>query len=291
MDDGREIVRDRTAVLGFAIGFTVLVGWMTQAGLPAWISPIVIVAALVIFLSLTRAIVDGGLATIVPAIIPLGFTLSTIGTDAIGIAGLVALCFSLVWVGDLLSFMMAPVAHAVRIAHDGERPSQAPHFSALIGAMVLSLVVSVITMIGLGHGYGAANLHQQYFQGFAKYAPDLAATKMQNPTLRNVGGWMWTGVGAVIMGALTFATYLRSWCPLHPLGYMVSPAWIMTSLWLPFLVAWGLKSIVIRAGGLRAYDRSRPIAYGVIIGQIVVAGFWLVIDIATGTTDNRIRVY
>lgn len=291
VDDGREIVRDRTAVLGFAIGFTVLVGWMTQAGLPAWISPIVIVAALVIFLSLTRAIVDGGLATIVPAIIPLGFTLSTIGTDAIGIAGLVALCFSLVWVGDLLSFMMAPVAHAVRIAHDGERPSQAPHFSALIGAMVLSLVVSVITMIGLGHGYGAANLHQQYFQGFAKYAPDLAATKMQNPTLRNVGGWMWTGVGAVIMGALTFATYRLSWWPLHPLGYMVSPAWIMTSLWLPFLVAWGLKSIVIRAGGLRAYDRSRPIAYGVIIGQIVVAGFWLVIDIATGTTDNRIRVY
>ena len=291
VDDGREIVRDRTAVLGFAIGFTVLGGWMTQAGLPAWISPIVIVAALVIFLSLTRAIVDGGLATIVPAIIPLGFTLSTIGTDAIGIAGLVALCFSLVWVGDLLSFMMAPVAHAVRIAHDGERPSQAPHFSALIGAMVLSLVVSVITMIGLGHGYGAANLHQQYFQGFAKYAPDLAATKMQNPTLRNVGGWMWTGVGAVIMGALTFATYRLSWWPLHPLGYMVSPAWIMTSLWLPFLVAWGLKSIVIRAGGLRAYDRSRPIAYGVIIGQIVVAGFWLVIDIATGTTDNRIRVY
>lgn len=291
IDDGREIVKDRTAVFGFVIGCTILVGWMARAGLPVWISAAVVIAALVIFLSLTRAIIDGGLATIVPAIIPLGFTLSAFGTDAIGIPGLVALSFTLIWVGDLLSFMMAPVAHAVRVAHDSEDRVRGPYFTALIGAMVLSFVVSVATMIGLGHGYGAANLHQQYFQGFAKYAPDLAATKMQNPTLPNVGGWAWTGVGAIIMGGLTFATYRFNWWPLHPLGYMVSPAWIMTSLWFPFLVAWALKSIVIRAGGLRAYNRSRPIAYGVIIGQIVVAGFWLLIDVATGTTDNPIRVY
>ncbi len=291
IDDGREIVRDCTAVLGLLIGFSILVGWMTRAGLPIWIAFAVIVSALVIFMSLTRAIVDGGLATIVPAMIPLGFTLSAFGTDAIGTAGLVALSFTLVWVGDLLSFMMAPVAHAVRVAHDEEVRSRGPHFGALLGAMVLSLVVSVTVMISLGHAYGAANLHQQYFQGFAKYAPDLASLKMQNPTQPNTGGWMWTGVGAAVMGLLTFATYRFTWWPLHPLGYMVSPAWIMTSLWFPFLVAWALKSIVIRAGGLRAYDRSRPIAYGVIIGQIVVAGFWLMIDIATGTTDNRIRVY
>ena len=82
-----------------------------------------------------------------------------------------------------------------------------------------------------------------------------------------------------------------NWWPLHPLGYMVSPAWIMGDLWFPFFVAWAVKSLVIRMGGLRAYDRTRPATYGVILGQIVVAGFWLVIDISTGTTDNRIRVY
>lgn len=292
IDDDREIVRDRTAIAGFTIGFLILVSWMAHAGLPAWIALCVVIVALVIFLSLTRAIVDGGLATIVPAMVPLGFTLSAFGTDLLGAAGIVAVSFTLVWVGDLLSFMMAPVAHGIRVAHDGEeKRARGPYFGALIGAMVLSLVVSVVVMISLGHTHGAANLHQQYFQGFAKYTSDIAAQKLQNPTQPDVVGWIWTGAGAAIMGLLTFASYRFTWWPLHPLGYMVSPAWIMASLWFPFFVAWALKSIVVRAGGLRAYDRSKPIAFGVIIGQIVVCGFWLLIDIATGTTDNRIRVY
>ena len=289
--DHREIVTDRNAVLGFGIGTIVVIGWLSSAGLPLWASIVVVGVAFVVFLSLTRAIVDGGLATIVPAMIPLGFTLSAFGTDALGVSGLVALSFSLVWIGDLLTFMMAPAAHAIRITHDSDSRERGTHFLALLGSMVLSLLVSVGVMISLGHAHGAANLHQQYFHGFAKYPADITAQKLQNPTAPNAGGWMWTGVGAAIMGLLTFASYQFSWWPLHPLGYMVSPAWIMRSLWFAFFVAWAIKSLVIKFGGLRAFEQTRPVAYGVIIGQIVVAGFWLVIDIITGTTDNRIRVY
>ena len=75
------------------------------------------------------------------------------------------------------------------------------------------------------------------------------------------------------------------------MGYMVSPAWIMNALWLPFLVAWVLKSVILRFGSLALYNRTRVPIYGVILGQIAVMGFWLVIDLMTGTTGNRIRVY
>ncbi|MEE2753116.1 MAG: DUF6785 family protein [Candidatus Latescibacterota bacterium] len=289
--DGREIISDRNAILGLALGTCILIGWMSRAGLSLGIASTVVIAAYLIFMSLTRAITDGGLATIVPAMIPLGFTLSTFGTDALGAAGLVALCFTLVWSGDLLTFMMGPSAHAIRIAHESEEGSRGPYFGALLGAMVLSLIVSVTTMITLGHEHGAANLHQQYFHGFAKFPADIAAQKLQNPASPNSGGFLWTGVGAVVMGLLTLASYRLNWWPIHPLGYMVSPAWIMSSLWFPFFVAWIVKSLVIRLGGLRAYEKTRPAAYGVILGQIVVAGFWLVIDIITGMTDNGIRVY
>ena len=289
--DGREIISDRNAVLGLAIGTCILIGWMSRAGLSIGIATAVVVAAYVIFLSLTRAIADGGLATIVPAMIPVGFTLSAFGTDALGAAGLMALAFTLVWCGDLLTFMMGPSAHAIRVAHDSDEGRKGPYFEALLGAMVLSLVVSIITMISLGYEHGAANLHQQYFNTFAKFPASITAQKLQNPSLPNTGGFIWTGVGMGVMGLLTLAQYRFSWWPLHPLGYMVSPAWIMGDLWFPFFVAWALKSLVIRLGGLRAYDRSRPATYGVILGQIVVAGFWLIIDLLTSITDNRIRVY
>ena len=291
VQDGREIISDRNAILGLACGTCILIGWMSQAGLSIGIATTVVVAAYVIFLSLTRAITDGGLATIVPAMIPLGFTLSTFGTDALGAAGLMALAFTLVWCGDLLTFMMGPTAHAIRIAHDSEAGRRGPYFGALLGAMILSLVVSVISMISLGHAHGAANLHQQYFNGFAKFPAHITALKLQNPALPNTGGFFWTGVGAVVMGLLTLASYRLSWWPLHPLGYMVSPSWIMATLWFPFFVAWVIKTLVIRLGGLQAYDRTRPATYGVILGQIVVAGFWLIIDIITNTPNNRIPMY
>jgi len=289
--DDREIITDRNAVVGLATGTCIVIGWMSNAGLSPLVATTTVVAAYVVFLSLTRAITDGGLATIVPAMIPLGFTLSTFGTDALGAVGLMALSFTLVWSGDLLTFMMAPSAHAIRIAHDSDEGRRGPYFVALLGAMVVSLVVSVATMISLGHEHGAANLHQQYFNTFAKMPADITSQKLQNPAPPNTGGFFWTSVGMGVMGLLTFATYRFNWWPLHPLGYMVSPAWIMGSLWFPFFVAWSVKSLVIRLGGLQAYDKTRPATYGVILGQIVVAGFWLVIDVLTGTTDNRIRVY
>ena len=285
-----EMISYRRAMMGFALGAAVMAGWLWRSGVPLWIAPVVVVVAFVIFVSLTRAIVDGGLATIVPAMIPLGFTLSAFGTDALGVAGVVAMGFTLVWAGDLLTFMMAPTAHAVRVASD-LRAGQARFFWGLLLAMVCSLVVSVYVMISLGHTHGAANLHRQYFQGFATFPATIAAQKLRNPSLPNLGGWVWTAVGALVMAVLTLGLYRFPWWPLHPLGYMVSPAWIMNSLWFPFLVAWVLKSLVMKFGSMDLYRSSRMLIYGVILGQIVVAGFWLVIDVLTGTTGNRIRVY
>lgn len=285
-----ELVSYRQAVWGLIAGWGVMTCWLWQTGVPQWIAPVVVFIAFVVFFSLTRAIADGGLATIVPAMIPLGFTLSAFGTDALGVSGVVAMGFTLAWCGDLLTFMMAPTTHAVRVADEVKAGKRRFALSLLL-AMVISLFASVWTTLALGYRHGAANLHQQYFQGFAQFPARIAAQKLRNPSLPNVGGWMWTIVGAVVMAGLTMASYRFAWWPLHPLGYMVSPAWIMNSLWFPFLVAWALKSFILRFGSLALYNRTRVPIYGVILGQIAVMGFWLVIDLITGTTENRIRVY
>ena len=285
-----ELMNYRQAVWGLLLGWAVMACWLWQTGVPLWIAPVVVLVAFVVFVSLTRAIADGGLATIVPAIIPLGFTLSTFGTDALGVGGVVAMGFTLAWCGDLLTFMMAPTTHAVRIA-DEVKAGKTRFALGLLLAMVVSLIASVWMTLVLGYRHGAANLHQQYFQGFAQFPARIAAQKLRNPSLPNVGGWMWTGVGVVVMAGLTMASYRFTWWPLHPLGYMVSPAWIMNALWLPFLVAWILKSLILKFGSLALYNRTRIPIYGVILGQIAVMGFWLVVDLITGAVGNQIRVY
>jgi hypothetical protein len=288
--DRGEMISYRWSFWGLVFGWCVMIGWLWQTGIPLWISAVIVLIAFVVFVALTRSVTDGGLATIVPAMIPLGFTLSAFGSEALGLAGVVAVGFTLVWCGDLLSFMMVPIAHSVRIA-DEVTVGKRRFVWALQLSMVVSLIVSVTVTIWLGHRHGAANLHQQYFQGFARFPAAIAANKLRNPTLFNVGGWMWTGLGAGVMALLTLLSYRFAWWPLSPLGYMVSPAWIMNALWFPFFLAWILKSLMLRFGSLALYNRSKYLIYGVILGQIGVAGFWLVIDLITGTTGNRIPVY
>ena len=46
--------------------------------------------------------------------------------------------------------------------------------------------------------------------------------------------------------------------------------------------------IVLRFGGPGLYARSRPLFLGLVLGQIVAGGLWLVVDYLTGTVGNRI---
>jgi len=49
-----------------------------------------------------------------------------------------------------------------------------------------------------------------------------------------------------------------------------------------------LKSLVLKYGGVQFYRRSQPFFLGIILGQIVVAGVWVLIDLMTGMKGNSI---
>lgn len=60
----------------------------------------------------------------------------------------------------------------------------------------------------------------------------------------------------------------------------------MNWVWFSIFLAWLVKTIVLKYGGSAAYRRTRPFFLGLILGQVVVAGMWLVIDYFTGMTGN-----
>jgi hypothetical protein len=53
-------------------------------------------------------------------------------------------------------------------------------------------------------------------------------------------------------------------------------------------VAWVLKLLILRYGGLKLYGRMRSIFLGLILGQFVANGLWLFIDHFAGTRGNQI---
>ena len=45
-------------------------------------------------------------------------------------------------------------------------------------------------------------------------------------------------------------------------------------VWLPILIAWLLKVLVLRYGGLRTHANLIPLMCGLILGEFVVGSFW-----------------
>ena len=56
--------------------------------------------------------------------------------------------------------------------------------------------------------------------------------------------------------------------PFHPLGYCIGPGLIWH--WSPFFIAWLLKLVILRYGGLRFYRRALPFFLGLVLGDYVL---------------------
>jgi hypothetical protein len=290
IDDSGEIMSYRSAVVGAAIGLAGMMLWLWQAGMPGWVTPLFVLAALVIFTGLTRAVAEGGIPTISPAMVPAGFAISTVGVPALGPAGMIATGHSLIWSGELLVFMMAPLANGLRMGSEtsGNRRRL---LAAIALAMVITLAVSVWFTLHLAYKHGGVNLSGQFFGTFPRYPAALAVQQLNNPNGPNLAGSLWMLGGGVVMALLMVGRHRFIGWPLHPLGFAVAPGWTMGVLWSSILMAWMIKRTILRYGGAKTYERTKPFFMGLIMGQLVVGGVWLVIDSFTGTVGNRIPVF
>jgi hypothetical protein len=213
-----------------------------------------------------------------------------VGSSYLGLAGTVAVGLTVIWAGDLLTFLMGPAANSAFLQHRaGARGNRA--MLPLLAAVMVGLVCSLLMTLWITHRIGGLNLHAQYFQWFPRATWGDVAYQMNNPTAPSVTGYTWTGVGAGVMLLLTVAYRMWPWWPLHPLGFMAQGGWIMKHLWFSIFLAWLIKVSLLKWGGGRVYKRATRFFIGIIVGLLVAGGIWLVVDSFTAIDSSAIRVY
>lgn len=89
--------------------------------------------------------------------------------------------------------------------------------------------------------------------------------------------WFFTGSAAGIVVLLSILRSKFSWFPLHPLGYCIGP-WMMW-YWCPTMIAWFVKLIILRYGGLRTYRQALPFFLGLVLGDYVMGAIWSLIGV------------
>ena len=283
IDDSGEIITYRQAVLGLFGGLLLVAFWLSVIGLPFPAALLFVFGAMVLFMGLTRVVAEGGIPAMRPPIMTSSFVISAIGPSALGASGLVALGFSYGWHAEIRSFVMSSVANGLKMS-EVITGSKRRLFWAVVIAVLVSLAGSSYVTIVMAYKYGGINLNPLFF---VNQAPQFAPRDMAPRIAAELAGprwdaWLFMGIGGSVMGALMWARHHFLWWPLNPLGYTISANWKTGHIFCAALLAWFLKLVILRYGGPQLYRNLRPFFLGLILGEIIAAGGWLVADYVTG---------
>ena len=283
VEDRDEVLSYRGATVGLILCGAVMAVWMNLSGVPILGVAAFLFFVFIIFVALTRVVVEGGVAMLYTPLVPPDAALSAFGTGFYGPTGILGLTFARVWANDIFNFAMPHCANGLKLGEQ-IRGNRRPLFWFMLAAMILGLYAASFTTLFMGYRYGAVNLSDRHFVWLAQYIYEYAAARIVEPVGPNWAGWLHTGLGGLAMGLLMVAQRVWLWWPLHPIGYPISSVFS----WMAFnaFLAWLVKSIVLKYGGPRLFRKVRPFFLGLIIGQFAIYGVFWIVDLFTGMVGN-----
>lgn len=283
VDDSGEILSYRVAFFGLLVSLLLVAFWLTMIGLTFPVACLFVFGSMIIFLALTRVVAEGGIPAMRPPLMTSTFVMSAVGTTALGASGLVALGFSYGWHAEIRSFVMSSVANGLKMSEIIRGPKRRL-FWAVVIAILVSLAGSTYVTLVMAYKHGGINLNPLFFVNQAtQFGPrDMAPRIAAELTGPRWDAWGFMAAGGAIMAALMWARHHFLWWPLNPLGFTVSANWKTGHIFGSALLAWFLKMVILRYGGPQLYRNMRPFFLGLILGEIVSAGGFLILDYITG---------
>ena len=278
IDDTQEMLSYRTAVVGAIVATIYILGWLCVSGMHPLVALLFLAGVILVYLGMTRLVVQTGVHYITSPLNPQYLVMAVTGT-AIGPHSLVALALTYSWCSDIQSIFMAGVAHGSRLGQGQRSPRR------LGGAIGLAVVVGftscIVWILYLGYTYGAGNFKSWYFQpgaGAGGRVFDQVTYFIANPTSPDTTQLSLFGFGALIYALLAICQYRFPWWPLPPIGLAMASLWNVRLIVASVFIAWLLKVIILRVGGISLYRQVRPLFIGLIVGFFLGVGLSWGID-------------
>ena len=152
----------RLAVYGGLAGLGYILVWLYRAGMELHVAALFLFGARIIFLGITRLVIQTGIHYFTTPMTAQGLTLAITGTG-IGPHNLIALALCYAWCGDVQSTFMPSAAHATKL-HGLYQHRRSLGLTFSLGlAVVVSFVATSALILYLCYDYGAGNLRSWFF--------------------------------------------------------------------------------------------------------------------------------
>ena len=279
LDDKDEPISYKAAMWALLLGCVFLTYFSRKAGLSGWL----IVPFFLIFFAMSIAITRmraelGPPAHDLHAAGPDQFLPNLIGPKELGTQNLSVMSLYF-W------FNRAYRSHAMPFQLEGFKMAERTKMSyrrlfwAIALATVVGTFVAFWVILHLLYQYGAASStigppNVPMIFGSEPWNRMDSWMKVQMHTEASRG--MAVAVGFAVTMVLNTLRMRLGWFPFHPVGFAVSSSWSMHLLWLPMLIAWGIKLLILRYGGLKLYRQALPFFLGLILGECIIGSFWTI---------------
>ena len=258
----------RFALFGLILGFAFLVGFCSLAGMSLWVAMAFMGGFYILCTVVTRVRVELGPPTHDFPFTIMPFITNMVGLKRVNTTSLAQLAlFKFVDYGHRSN----PMPHMMESLYMRERMrirQTGLVFTAIIAAIVLGTV----------SGF-AGNMYRNYWSvgqtwvgnwAFAELASQIQVHSRGVNSLYIV--YFVIGIG-ITLGLVTM-NRLFVWWPFHPLGYILGGEWMLRYLWFSIFLAWLIKWIILRFGGLDGHRKAVPFFVGITLGDGMMLALW-----------------
>ncbi len=281
---GDEALSGKQALTGIAIGFLGLVLFCSAAHVTLWVSVsfFIIFFASILVIARIRAELGAPVHDFhfmgPDAMIPRAFSSAAIQPHDMAFY---TFCFSLTRAHR--SDAMPVGLEGLQIAKQKQMDAR-KMFWAIIAASILSTAAALWAFEHQAYALGAAAKFNQG-SGHAQQAFLRMGSWVNGSQNAKPNGQATAAMGLGLVSTLALAACRLRWqaFPFHPLGYALSSSWAINICWMPLLIAWALKALTMRFGGLAAYRRAIPFFLGLVLGDCVLGSIWALISLLLNT--------
>ena len=285
-DGGGEVLTYRQTFLLLFVSLMMMGVWLWSSGMSGWLVVPMLVVTFLLMLGITRIVAEGGLAITRVPMVPGDVLLTSMGSSTLGASNLAALGMTLPWAGEMRTSAMAAFIHGLKLAEIHVRGERRRLVLAAFLAIGTSVACAVVTILVLGYRYGGVNLSSWFFGRSGGMVYDFIAHHLNNIRSTSWASWGFAAIGAAVQLLLTSAYHRFIWWPIHPLIFPVGAIWCTHQMIPAIFVAWAIKSAMLHYGGVRLYRAAKPLFLGLILGQYMSGGIWILIDRLTGMQAN-----
>ena len=271
LDDSREPMTYRFALLGIGFGVTGLIAFATYMGMTWWIGIIFFLMYFALALAITRMRAELG-----TPIHDLHFTgpemimTRSIGSESFDASNLTAFAMFYWFNRAYRSHPMPNQLESFKLAEQSRTDLRRWNV-ALMSLSVVAVFVAFWTILHLMYSYGAESKSRMTF-GAESF--NTLNTWIKTPSHGKFPEYMALCVGFVLAFTLQWLRMKIPWWPLHPLAFAVSSSWEINLVWGPLFIAWVCKSLLLRYGGRGGFQRSLPFFFGLMLGQFLTGSLW-----------------